>query len=56
MERYGTARVAINDSIIQRMRLAFWITKATDTPLDYVVLIAFPRQQWFHERTSMLCL
>ena len=56
MEKYGTARAATDDSIIQRMRQAFWITKATDTHLDYVVLIAFPRQQWFHERASMLCL
>jgi hypothetical protein len=55
MENYGTARAATDDSIIQRMRLAFWITKATDTHLDYIVLIAFLRQQWFHERTSLLC-
>jgi hypothetical protein len=30
------------------------ITKATDTHSDYVILIAFPRQQWLRERASML--
>ena len=38
MENYGRDRAATDDSIIQSMRLAFWITKATDTHLDYVVV------------------
>jgi hypothetical protein len=38
------------------MRSARWITKATDTRLEYVILIAFPRQQWLRERASMLRL
>ena len=37
-----------------RMRLACWITKATNTHSDYVILVAFPLQQWLHERDSML--
>ena len=28
--------------------------KATDTHLECVILIAFPLQQWLHERASML--
>jgi hypothetical protein len=32
---------------IQRKRFACWITKATDTHSEYVILVAFPRQQWF---------
>jgi hypothetical protein len=36
------------------MRIAFWIPKATNTLLEYVILIAFPQQQWLHERASML--
>jgi hypothetical protein len=36
------------------MRTARWITKATDAHSEYVVLIAFPLQQWLHERASML--
>jgi len=29
---------------------AFCITEATVTQSEYVLLIAFPQQQWFHER------
>jgi len=28
------------------MRIACWITRATNTQLEYVILIAFPLQQW----------
>ena len=28
--------------------------RATNTHSEYVILIAFPLQQWFHERASML--
>jgi len=28
--------------------------KATSTHSEYVILIAFPLQQWLHEHTSML--
>jgi len=35
--------------------MACWITKATNThPPEYVILIAFPQQQYLHERTSAL--
>jgi hypothetical protein len=33
---------------IWRMRIACWITKATDTTSEYVILSAFPLQQWLH--------
>ena len=39
---------------IGRMRSARWITKATDTRLEYVILVAFPWQQWFRERALPL--
>jgi hypothetical protein len=39
---------------IWRMRIAYWITKATNTHSEYTILIAFPLQQWLRERTSML--
>ena len=39
---------------IRRMRIACWIPKATNTHSQYVTLIAFPQQQWLHERPSML--
>jgi hypothetical protein len=55
--RAGQATVAI-----WRMRTACWIPKATDTHSEYVILIAFSQQQWWHEsascyvpRTSVYC-
>jgi len=39
---------------IWRMRIACWIPKATNTYSEYIILIAFPLQEWLHERTSML--
>jgi hypothetical protein len=41
VEKYGTARQSTDGSIIRRMRFACWITKATDTHLEYVIL-CFP--------------
>jgi hypothetical protein len=56
VEKYGTAGQATDDNIIQRMRFACWITKATDTHSEYVILIAFPRQQWLSGSCTMLRL
>ena len=39
---------------IRRMRIACWIPKATNTHSEYVILIAFPLQQWLHELASVL--
>jgi hypothetical protein len=39
---------------IWRMRIACWITKATNTHSEYVIFIAFTLQQWLYEGTSML--
>ena len=36
------------------MRIACWIPKATNTHLEYIILISFPLQQWLHERSSVL--
>ena len=35
------------------MSIAFWKPKATNTTSEYVILIAFARQQWLHKRASM---
>jgi len=48
VEKYGTNGVATDD-----MRLAFWITKATNRHSEYVIRTAFPLQQWLYERASM---
>jgi hypothetical protein len=39
---------------IWRMRIECWIPKATNTHSKYVILIAFPLQQWLQERASLL--
>jgi len=39
---------------IWRMRIASWIPKSRGTLSQYVIIIAFPQQQWLHERISML--
>ena len=38
----------------ERMRIACWITKATNTRSEYVIIIPFPLQQWLHEHASLL--
>ena len=39
---------------IWRMRIACWITKARHTRSECAILIAFPLQQWLHERVLVL--
>jgi hypothetical protein len=34
-------------------RIAYWIPKAKYTHSEYIILIAFPLQQWLLERASM---
>jgi hypothetical protein len=36
------------------MRIACWVPNATNTLLEYVILIVLPLQQWLQERASML--
>jgi hypothetical protein len=54
VEKYGTFRQSTDGKIMWRMRFVSWITKATDTHQEYVILIAFPLKKWFHEHASML--
>jgi len=37
-----------------RMRIECWIPKDINTHSEYVILIAFPLQQWLHERSLTL--
>jgi hypothetical protein len=39
---------------IRRIRIACWIHKAIDTHSEYVILIAFPLQQWLRELASLI--
>ena len=54
MKKYGTAEKATDQDIVRRMCFTWWITKATDTHSEFVILIAFPRQQWFRKRSLVL--
>ena len=43
MEKYGRHRQATDGNIIWRMRIACWITKATQARSEYVIFTALPR-------------
>ena len=49
MENFCTAGQSTHDNIIQRMRTACWITKAKNTHSEFVILIAFARQELLRE-------
>jgi hypothetical protein len=55
VEKCGRAGQATADDIIRCMRVACWITKATDTHSEYV-MCEFSRQPWLRERTWMVRL
>ena len=52
MEKYCRAG---RSQIIWCIHIARWITKATNTHLEYVLSIASSHQQWLHKHTSLLC-
>ena len=41
MGKYGGAGEATDDNTVRRMRFACWITNATETRSEYVIVIAF---------------
>ena len=42
-------------NIIWCMCFASWITKATNSHLECVIVTVFPWQQWLHKHASILC-
>jgi hypothetical protein len=46
--------IAMKLALKELAHAAFWKPKATDTHSEYVILTAFPLQQWLHERVSVL--
>ena len=54
VEKCERAGQATDGNITWRMRFACWVTKATGTHYEYVILIAVPRHQWLRERPSVL--
>jgi hypothetical protein len=61
-KKNGKAGEATDDIVIRSMRFASWMSKATNTHSEWVILITFPRRQWLHGRalllryTDMACL
>jgi len=47
-------RLDMPHMIILPMRNVCFIHKATNTPSEYVILIAISMQQWFQESAAML--
>jgi hypothetical protein len=43
-----------DDNLFRRVRTACWIPNAPNTNSEYVILIAFPRQQRLRERATVL--
>jgi hypothetical protein len=54
VNKYRTVVQATEDNIIRRMHTACWLTKATDTHSEYLMLLAFA-PQLLRESPSMLC-
>jgi hypothetical protein len=54
VEKYCIAREDTDDNITWRTRFAHWITKATDTQSEYLILIACTLHQWLQVRASIL--
>jgi hypothetical protein len=42
-----------DDHTVRRTRIACWITTATNTQSECLMLIAFPLEQWLRERASV---
>jgi len=53
VEKYCTFGQATGENITWSMRFACRVTKTTDTNSEYVILIAFPQQQWLLEIASV---
>jgi hypothetical protein len=53
-KKHGMVETDKPQMMIGRMRKACWLTKATDTHSEYVILIAFPLKEWLHEGASVL--
>jgi hypothetical protein len=52
-KKCGTAKQTTDDKVIWCMYSACWITKAPVIHPEYVILTAFPWQQWLCKHTSV---
>jgi hypothetical protein len=55
-KKYGRTGQVTDDNTIRRMPCAYWITKATNTHSENVIVIAFAQQQKLPEDDWKLCL
>jgi hypothetical protein len=57
VEMYGTAGKAAvrNIRVIRNMRFGYCVTQDKKTHSEFVILIAFPRQQWLYKRAPVPC-
>ena len=53
-KKKNTVQPSTAQITILHMRIACWIPEATNTHSEYVILIAFPLQQWLQERQPLL--
>jgi len=56
LEKCGTTRQATDGKIIQHMRFVCWVTYATETHSECIILIAFPWQHWLQKCATILLL
>jgi len=56
VEKSVRVRQATHHSMMHAcMHAACWIAKATNAYFEYVILFAFPRQNWLHKCALVLC-
>ena len=55
VEKPCTTRETTDNNKLWGMRVAWWISKATNICAEYVILITFPRQEWLRQGALMLC-
>ena len=54
VETYSRARQVTDHNTIRHIRIAHCTTTAIETHSEYVILTAFPQQQWLHKCASKL--
>ena len=56
VKKYCSAEEITDENTLRRKHFVRCVTQATNTHLDYVILIAFPIQERLRERSSILRL
>jgi hypothetical protein len=53
-EKYGRTGQPTDDNLLQRVRFGCWITKATATYTEYIILIAYTWKEMSRQLASVL--